>query len=40
MSAEEKSEVLAPGLFESDGELAPGAEVFLVRVVVREVRAL
>jgi uncharacterized OB-fold protein len=30
MSVDEKSVELAPGLFESDGELAPGAEVFLV----------
>jgi uncharacterized OB-fold protein len=30
MSADEKSAELAPGLFESDGELVPGAEVFIV----------
>ena len=30
MSVGEKAEALAPGLFESDGELVPGAEVFLV----------
>ena len=30
MTVEEKSEALTPGLIESDGELAAGAEVFLV----------
>jgi uncharacterized OB-fold protein len=30
MSVDEKNAELAPGLFEHDGELAPGAEVFVV----------